>query len=204
MRGAPLTAQSRHAGVPTFERLEPPMDSNRSRTGVLVGLAAGAGAFGVAAMMSAATAPTARADDFTDVINAVDADYSAGQTAFTTAFTDFSSNDLALGLAALINGSNDDALSAPDNLLIGTTELLTNESVTGSIPWSFGVPADFSSALNETESIISTGENYLTTEAPEALSLGDYGTAAYEYLIGLDYLTVAPLDELLLGAAVSF
>jgi hypothetical protein len=45
------------------------MDNNRSRTGVLVGLAAAAGAFGVAAMMSAATAPTARADAFTDMIH---------------------------------------------------------------------------------------------------------------------------------------
>jgi hypothetical protein len=41
----------------------------------LVGVAAAAGAFGVAVMMSAATAPTARADDFTDVISEVDADY---------------------------------------------------------------------------------------------------------------------------------
>jgi hypothetical protein len=41
----------------------------------LIGVAAAAGAFGAAAMMSAATAPTARADDFTDVINAVDGDY---------------------------------------------------------------------------------------------------------------------------------
>ena len=74
MRGAHLTAQSRHAGVPTFERLEPPMDSNGSRTGVLVGLAAAAGAFGVAAMMSAATAPTARADEFSDIVNGVEAE----------------------------------------------------------------------------------------------------------------------------------
>jgi hypothetical protein len=180
------------------------MDSYRSRAATLIGVAAAAGAFGVAAMMSAATAPTARADDFTDVINSVDADYAAGQVDFTTAFTDFSSNDLALGLAALINGSNDDALSAPDNFLIGTVELLTNESVTGSIPWSFGVPADFSAALAETESILTTGETYLTTDASTAISLGDYGTAAYEYLVGADYLTVAPLDELLLGAAASF
>jgi hypothetical protein len=176
----------------------------RSRSGILVGLAATVGAFGAAAMMSAATAPTARADDFTDVITAVDADYTTGAAAFTTADTDFSSAEFAPGLAALINGSDDDGLSAPDNLLIGTVELLTNESVTGSIPWTFQVPADFSAALTETELIISTGEGLLTTEAPDALSLGDYGAAAYDYLIVADYLTVAPFEELLLGAAVSF
>jgi hypothetical protein len=180
------------------------MDSNRSRTGVVVGLAAAAGAFGAAAMMSAAAAPTARADDFTDVINAVDGDFAFGQTEFTTAFTDFSSGDLANGLEALIDGSDDDALSAPNNFLTGTVEVLTNESVNSSTPWDFGLPADFNTAVTDAETIFAAGETYLTTDAPEAFSLGEYGAAAYDDLFGLDYLTVAPLQELLLGAAVSF
>ena len=136
MRGAHLTAQSRHAGVPTFERLEPPMDSNGSRTGVLVGLAAAAGAFGVAAMMSAATAPTARADDFTDIVNGVEAELAYGQAAFTTAFTDFGSSDVTDGLQALVNGSYDDLVGAPDSLYIGTVEALTNETV---VPAGYGL-----------------------------------------------------------------
>ena len=37
-----------------------------------IGLAAAAGAFGAAAMLSAATAPTARADDFTDILSNVE------------------------------------------------------------------------------------------------------------------------------------
>jgi len=59
-----------------------PMDSNRSRFGMLIGLAAAAGAFGVAVMMSAVTAPTARADDFSDVISAVDGDYTGVAASF--------------------------------------------------------------------------------------------------------------------------
>jgi hypothetical protein len=177
------------------------MDNNRSRTGVLVGLAAAA--FGAAAMMSVATASTARADDFTDVINAVDGDYADGQTAFTNAFTDFSSNSLALGLAQLIDGSNDDALSAPDNLLVGTIQVLANESVTGSAPWGFSVPTDFSDAVTGAESFVSSAETYFTAGST-ALSFGEYGIAAYEDLIGADLVAVAPLEELLLGAAVSF
>jgi len=58
------------------------MDSNRSRFGMLIGLAAAAGAFGVAVMMSAVTAPTARADDFSDVISAVDGDYTGVAASF--------------------------------------------------------------------------------------------------------------------------
>src|ERR1700677_2547620 len=100
MCGARLVAHSDHAGVPAFERLEPPMDSNRSRVGMLIGLGAAAGAFGAAAIMSADTAPTARADDFTDVINAVDAAYSSGQIEFGIADTDFGGSNINDGLAA--------------------------------------------------------------------------------------------------------
>jgi hypothetical protein len=187
---------------PTFE-IGTPMDSNKSRSGMLIGVAAAAGALGVAAMMSAATAPTARADDFTDVINSVDGDYAAGQPYFATAFTDFSSNDLAQGLAALFDGSNDDGLNAPNDLLIGTVEVLTNESVGGSGPYTFSLPADFSDAVTAAESIFTEGAGF-STDASTALSAGEYGTAAYYDLIGLDYSTVVPLEELLLGAAVSF
>jgi hypothetical protein len=70
-------------------------------------------------MLSAATMPTARADAFSDIISAVDGDYADGQAAFTTAYSDFGSNELVPGLVAFLSGVNDDALSAPNNLLVG-------------------------------------------------------------------------------------
>jgi hypothetical protein len=179
------------------------MDSNRSRT-VLVGVAAAAGAFGAAVMMSAATAPAARADDFTDVINSVDFDYSQGQTALTTAFTDFSSSDLASGLAALFSWTNDDGLNAPNDLLVGTVAVLTNESLGPSAPFDFELPTDFSDAITLAESAFTQGANDLMTSAPNYLSFGDYSSAVYEYLSGADFSTIVPIEELLLGAAVSF
>jgi hypothetical protein len=179
------------------------MGDKRWRSGILVGLAVAAGAFGAVAIMSAATAPTARADDFTDVINAVDGDYAFGQDAFALADTAFSSNDLGPGLVALFDGVNDDSVSVPDNLLVGTVEVLTNESVNGAIPWGFSLPADFSDAVTTVESQFAAGEGLLAA-ASSALSFGEYGTAAYDDLAGADLLTVAPLEELLLGAAVSF
>ena len=63
-----------------LERSEPPWTATDHALAIAVGVAAAAGAFGVAALISMATAPTARADDFTDVINAVDFDYSTGTT----------------------------------------------------------------------------------------------------------------------------
>jgi hypothetical protein len=178
------------------------MSDARSGTGILVGLAV-AGAFGAAAMMSAATAPTARADDFTDVINVVDADYANGQAAFTTALTDFSSANFAGGLAELFDGSNDDSLSAPDNLLAGTVAVLANETVQGPISYTFSLPADYSEGVIYAETVFSEGQTFFT-DASSALSLGEFSAAAYDDLLGADYVTVVPLEELLLGGAASF
>jgi hypothetical protein len=81
---------------------ETPMQHDTtSRVRILVGLGAAAGAFGVAVMMSAVAAPTARADDFSDVVTNVDADYTDGASMLTAADTDFASNDFADGLASL-------------------------------------------------------------------------------------------------------
>ena len=98
------------------------MSEARPRTGILVGLAVTAGAFGAAAMMLAATAPTARADDFTDVTNVVDTDYANGQAALTAALTTFDNGHLAQGLAALFDASNDNALSAPTTCWRGRSQ----------------------------------------------------------------------------------
>jgi hypothetical protein len=154
------------------------MSDTRSRTGILFGLTAAVGAFGAAAMMSAATAPTARADDFTDVINAIDGDYAVGQTEFGIADTDFSGGDVNDGLAALFSGVDDDFVAAPSNLYVGTVDLLANDPVAGSLD--VGVPpeSDFTTALALAETVFAVGQTDLTSAATD-LSSGDYAGAAY-------------------------
>jgi hypothetical protein len=177
------------------------MDSNRSRTGVLVGLAAAAGAFGVAAMMSAATAPTARADDFTDIVNAVEAELAFGQSAFTSASADFGSSDVTDGLQALVNGSYDDLVGAPDSLYIGTVEALTNETVISGGILDFNVdppPADFSDAVSNAQAVFAEGEDYFANAATD-LSAGDYGGAAELDAFGSIFTFDLPAQELLVG-----
>jgi hypothetical protein len=202
MRGACLPTHPKHAGVLiSFDRLESPMDSNRSRTGVLVGLAAAAGAFGVAAMISAATAPTARADDFTDIVNAVEAELAFGQAAFTTASTDFGSSDVTDGLQALVNGSYDDLLGAPDSLYIGTVEALTNETVISGGILDFNVdppPTDFADAVSNAQAAFAEGEDYFANAATD-LSAGDYGGAAELDAFGSIFTFDLPAQELLVG-----
>jgi hypothetical protein len=179
------------------------MDSNKSRTGMLVGVAAAAGAFGVAAMMSAAMAPTARADDFTEILNDVESVVGDGQIAFGDASTDFSGGDVTDGLAALLNGVDDDFVGAPDDFFVGTVDALTNEPV--SVPVSlFGLSpvADFSDGVSNAQFFFGLGETELT-EAASALSSGDYADAAYDGANGSLYVFDVPADYLLLGAAAA-
>jgi hypothetical protein len=176
---------------------------SKSPTGVLIGLVAAAGAFGAAAMMSAATAPTARADDFTDIINAVEGNFTDGQAAFTTAATDFGSNELVPGLAAFFDGVNDDSLSVSDNLLGGTVEAFSNEPITSIGGWLLSPPADFSAGVSDADAWFTGGETDLT-DASSALTSGDYGQAAFDDLLGSEFVSIAPLEELLLGSVASF
>jgi hypothetical protein len=185
-------------GVPP-SRLEPPVDSYRSRTGVLVGLAAAVGAFGAAVMMSAATAPTARADVLTDVINAVDADYAAGQGDFTTALTDLGSGDVNDGLAALFSGVDTDLVGIPSNLEIGAVELLTNQPSLLTSPLTVEPEPDFTSALTDAESAFATTQESFI-EAVRALSMGDYIDALQVYSSVSVY---EPLQLLLEGVIAS-
>jgi hypothetical protein len=89
------------------------------RAGILLGLAATAAAFGAAAVMSAIIAPTARADAYSDIVSAIDGDFTAGQASFATALTDFGSSDLSPGLAAFFSGVDDDILSPGINTYVG-------------------------------------------------------------------------------------
>jgi hypothetical protein len=65
--------------------------SHKPRSGLIISLGAAAGAFGIATMISTATAPSAHADDYSDIVSAVEADFAAGQADFTTAEADFGS-----------------------------------------------------------------------------------------------------------------
>jgi hypothetical protein len=168
---------------------------------ILIGLAAAAGALGAAAMMSV-TAPTARADDFTDVINAVDGDFAQGQVYFGEAVTAFGSNADVTGLADLFNGLNEDVLGSSTNLFAGTAELLDNEVVTGPVGLGITAPTDFASGASLAEDFYQAGLSYLTDGA-SAFAAGDYGYGVFDDLFGANILAALPLEEILLGSVAS-
>jgi hypothetical protein len=183
------------------------MGDTRSRSAILIGLAAAAGAVGIAAMMSAVAAPTARADGFTDIINSVDGALAAGQGAFTAATADFAAGEQLPGLAALFDGIDDYILGAPESLAVQTVASLTNEGYFGYIYADLegqSFPGfDFSDALTDAQSDF-TGAETLWGLSGEALANGVYGSVVYDDLAGADLAFVYPLQELLLGAAASF
>jgi hypothetical protein len=184
--------------VSAFERLEPSMDNARSRIGTLISLGAAAGAFGVAAMMSAVSAPIARADDFTEIVSAVDADFAAGQADFTTALTDFGSSDFNGGLAALFNGVDTELVSAPDNLYLGTVDALTNTPFLAFPEFGQAPVANFADGVSDAQTLTTTADSLLSTVATE-LGAGDFADAAYSGALASAYSDLS-WEVLLLGA----
>jgi hypothetical protein len=177
------------------------MPNNKSRVGI--GLVAAGAAFGLAALMSGATAPTARADDYTDLIHLVDENLASGQAAFTIASTDFGSGDSSDGLAAFFSGVDDDFLSTSNNALAITVEALTGESLNyGDGEFNVLTEPDFATALGDAQYFFGQGESFFSTAA-SLLSSGDYGGAAFYDGLGLDYTAVIPLEALILGGAAS-
>jgi hypothetical protein len=172
-------------------------DGMRSRSGILVGIATVAGAFGVAVMMSAATAPTARADDFTDLISSFEQDFSQGQPEFASASADFGSGDQVDGLQALFSGLDDDVLGPAQSVYRATVDVLLNEPV-GNVSYGFSIDGntvpDFTTGVVYLENDVSGAEGDFAQAAMD-LSSGDYGdaadaqiTASTELVFGAEFL----------------
>ena len=174
-----------------------------TRLRILVALPAAVGAFGAAAMMSAAAAPTARADDTALIIDAIDGDFAAGQADFAKAFTDFGSGYFVAGLANTFDGVDQDSVAATNNLLLGTVQALEGDPITSSLfLGELSAPDSFADALEEAQILFNEGQGLLSNAAID-FSASDYGAGTYSELIGSFDAYVLPVQELLLGAAVA-
>jgi hypothetical protein len=166
------------------------MGQKRSRA-LLVGLSAAAGAFAAAAMISAAGAPTARADDFSDILANITAEEAAAQADFSAASADFASGTAGIpaGLTALLEGVDDDTFGVADDLQVGSLDSLYNVPVipADTFEFSFATPASFTAAVTEAQSVYTTSLTDMTTQATD-FSMGDYtGGAVYQDLAAIDF-----------------
>ena len=172
---------------------------HKSSRAVVVGLSAAAGAFAAAAMLSAATAPIARADDpYADILSAVQAELGYAQTAFSQAATDFGDGNSAGGLTQLFIGTDDDIVGVPDILQVGTTDAFTGVPVVPASDFNFtelalspafATPTTLAGATTEAQSFYTVGLNLandITNFSPT-----DYAdTALYNALSSADQLIV--------------
>jgi hypothetical protein len=179
------------------------MSDIRSRSGILVAVAAAAGAFGAAAMMSAVAAPTASADDTTLIIDAIQGDYADGQADYSASLADFGHGDFVSGLAEFFDGTNEYTLAAPDNLLLGGVQALEGDPITSSLYFDdLLAPATFAEATAQAQIFFNEGEGFLSNAAID-FSAGDYGAGTYAEVAGTADAFVLPVEELLLGAATA-
>jgi hypothetical protein len=168
----------------------------------MIGVGAAAGAFAAAAMMSAVGTPTARADDFSDIVKVVEADFTLGQADFTAASSDFASSHVNDGLAALFGGIDNDFVSTSDNFLAGSVALLTNETVPGSLSINVFDPGTFAAAITDAQADIASAQTY-EGFATAALASGDYADYTFDSLIASDLAGIIPAEQLFLGALES-
>jgi hypothetical protein len=152
------------------------MGHTRARL-VLVGLSAAAGAFAVGAMISAASAPTARADDFSDILANIQAEQAAAQADFTAASAEFASGTAGVpaGLTDWFEGVDDNTFGVAYILDTGTLDSLYNVPVppVSTFEFSFATPANFTAAVAEAQTFNTLGNTDMTTAATD-FSMGDY------------------------------
>jgi hypothetical protein len=171
----------------------------------LVVLGAAVGAFAAGAMMSAATAPTARADAYSDIIADIQAEEADAHTAFANASTDFANNDEAAGLTQLYIGLDDDLLGVPDDLHVGLVDALTNTPVipASDFEFSFATPASDAAAVTEAQTFYTEGVTLATdiTKLPTT----DYGLIALDNaLSSFDQWVLPDQIEAIAGLAYGF
>ena len=152
--------------------------------------------------MSAATAPTARADDpYADILADVQAELADGQAAFSQAATDFASGTAGetTGLTALFEGMDDYFVGIPDVLQVGTTDALTGVPVIGPSVFdiTFATPANFTAAVTEAQGFYTEGNNLATTIA--GLPANDFADTALDNALSTLYQWVLPDQILTIG-----
>jgi hypothetical protein len=167
-------------------------------------LAAALGALATAVMTATATAPVVHADDpLTDLIVAVQGDFSLAQEAFTLANADFADGDVADGLASFYSGADDILLSVPNNLVQGSLAGLTGEPVDSALSWTIPAPADFNDAVIVAPTLALIGEADLHSALVD-LAAGDIAGALDSYLTGYEYLDVVVPELFVVGTAAGF
>jgi hypothetical protein len=172
----------------------------RRTRGAVAGL--GVGAMLAVTLSQLATAPTARADDFTEVFDNVQVAISQGQSQLAAAAADFANSDPAHGLAMAIAGIDNIDITIQEDAFVGTLDALMGQTPFDNLFGLFPAGLDPSTAMAEAQGLLSDGQTFF------AQALAEFGSA--DFVDGLafgvgaynDILVLAP-DFLFLGFADS-
>jgi hypothetical protein len=165
---------------------------------LLVGLSAAAAALGAATIVSAISAPTARADDFSTILADIQTTEGIAASAFTTAATDFSTGNPAAGLTQLFVGL-DDMIGVPDELQVGLVDASTGANLfpSNSFDFTFATPATFAASITEAQSFYTAGTALATTIG--TLPNNDYADIALDNALSKFDQWIAPGQIELIG-----
>jgi hypothetical protein len=143
-------------------------------------LAFAAGGFVAAAVISATSAPVAHADDFSTILADITATETAATAALMTASTDLAGGDTADGLTQLFIGLDDDLLGIPNELQVGSIDLLQGLPVIPASDFeiSFATPASFAASVTEATTFYNEGVTLATTLVN--LPVTDYADSALD------------------------
>lgn len=139
-----------------------------------------AGGFVATAMISGTPAPVAHADDFSTILADITATEAAATTALTTALTDLAGGNTADGLTQLFIGLDDDLLGVPNELQVGSLDLLQGVPVIPASDFeiSFATPASFAASVTEATTFYNEGVTLATTLLN--LPVTDYADSALD------------------------
>jgi hypothetical protein len=172
---------------------------SRRRNGIALGVAAGAL---TAALSQLATAPSARADVYSDILDNVQSVAGVGQSELSLAALDFSQMDFGYGLSLSIAGADNAGLAPQEDLLVETIDALTGNPLRF---YDFGyfAPTDLTTAIADAQGVISDGQVYLGSALSDFGS-GDFVDGLAQYIAALNDMFVTAPQEVFIGAADTF
>jgi hypothetical protein len=137
------------------------------------------------------------------VIADVQAEETAAATALATGSADLSNGEEAAGLTQLFIGLDDDLLGVPEDLEVGTTDVLTGTTVIPASDFeiSFATPTSISGAVTEANNFYTGGVNLATTIA--GLPSSDHALIALDNALSTIDQWILP-DQIQLIAQLAF
>ena len=151
------------------------------------------------ALSQLATAPTARADNFTDIFDHAHTAISAGQQELAEAGLAYINLDPADGLGLSVAGSNDLFIFPQEDIVVGTIDALLGHAPSEFSYGVFPMDLDLSTAMTVAQGVIADGQDEITS-AMTSFGNADIFDGLTQFVDGFNDLNVIAPDLLFIGS----